>query len=75
MTTTAVLLRIGRGLLKSATPLDWTTRAALPDYADRRRRTGRDYDWALFGNRCFYNNPPETYTDTVRSFLRRVTKQ
>ncbi len=32
---------IGQGLLKSAvTPLDWTTRAALPYYADRRRRSG-----------------------------------
>ena len=40
MTTTAGLLGIGRGLLKSATPLDWTTRAALSDYADRRRRSG-----------------------------------
>jgi hypothetical protein len=37
MPTTAGLLGIGRGLLKSATPLDWTTRAALPGYADRRR--------------------------------------
>jgi hypothetical protein len=36
----ALLLGIGRGLLKSATPLDWARRAAPPDYADRRRRSG-----------------------------------
>ena len=35
MTPTAGLLGIGRGLLKSATLLDWTTLAVLPDYADR----------------------------------------
>ncbi len=31
---TAVLLEIGRGLLKSASPLDWTTRAAQVEGGD-----------------------------------------
>jgi len=40
MTLTPGLLVIRRGLLKSATPLDWTMLAALPYYAERRRRNG-----------------------------------
>jgi hypothetical protein len=47
--TPTVLLGIGRGLLKSATPLDWTMRAAPSDYAARRRRSrerrGPDPSW------------------------------
>ncbi len=40
MTPSAGLLGIERGLLKSATLLDWTMRAALHDCADRRRKSG-----------------------------------